>query len=396
MSDYMIKRDGHGLNFYIINPTEGSTLKQQIDNCYLQLNKLVKESKIKLSNIIKQTVFVSSRDISTYIEFKELITKSSAGFFSSFIPTSIIPQPPLNGFDIAFEFAILPINDEFEIKTKKIGNTEYLTVSTSKYIEIIAGGLGTTLEKTDIYTQSMTAFQQMYDILNAEHMSFSNISRQWNYIEKIVSCTEENQHYQVFNDVRTAFYNSSHFENGYPAATGIGTETAGIIIDFIAIKSKKELNIIPIKSPVQRDAHQYTKEVLAHSDKVAGVKDTTPKFERAKALVSGSQCIVFVSGTAAIKGEASLETKNATTHTSMTLENILHLVSPENLSRHGINLNSSPISPKYFRVYVKNEGDYQNVKKECDKNYSNIPTIFLKADICRQELLIEIEGVFSN
>lgn len=394
MLEKISKKNAVEIVYYSTVPLGGSTLNEQLDNCYAQLSHYLKSQGLLKTNIVKQTIFVANTDILGYLKDKKKIIDISLSFFQAYVPTSIVPQPPLNGSLVAIEFALIPTNDNIEIRVKKTGKREYLLILAPQYTQLIAGGLGIDNENTDIYVQSMEAFEQMHSILSAENMDFSHIIRQWNYIEDIVGYSEKNQHYQIFNDVRSAFYNNSRFNHGYPSATGIGMETGGVIIDFIAIREKKGISIIPIKSPVQTDAHQYSKQVIAHNFKVSGTAETTPKFERAKAIVSGNSCLVHISGTSAIKGQFSLDTSDAATQTCFTIESIYQLVSYENLQKHGIRLISSKTLPCYFRVYVKNPSDFNAVKTTCEKYINNVQAIYLKADICRPELLIEVEGVF--
>ena len=63
---------------------------------------------------------------------------------------------------------------------------------------------------------------------------------------------------------------------------------------------------------------------------------TTPKFERAKAVWKEDHGFVYVSGTAAIRGEQSLEGVGIEQQTLTTLENIEYLVSRDNLNRSDI------------------------------------------------------------
>ena len=65
----------------------------------------------------------------------------------------------------------------------------------------------------------------------------------------------------------------------------------------------------------------------------------------------------------------------------------------ENLQNHGIsNVNNIPF-PSYIRVYVKNKEDIMVVQKICQQYYGDIPALYLVSDVCRDDLLVEIEGV---
>ena len=49
------------------------------------------------------------------------------------------------------------------------------------------------------------------------------------------------------------------------------------------------------------------------------------------------------------------------------------------------------------RVYIKHQEDYAKVRAVCEELLGELPTIYAEADVCRPELLVEIEGVaFSS
>jgi enamine deaminase RidA (YjgF/YER057c/UK114 family) len=228
-------------------------------------------------------------------------------------------------------------------------------------------------------------------------MGFQDILRQWNYIEQITGTEKgsqsDNQHYQIFNDVRSNFYNQADFTHGYPAATGIGTDFGGISIEIMACRFLQGDRMIPIKSPVQKDAYSYTKEVLAQNNSLPENR-TTPKFERAKVWQFASGSLIFISGTAAIKGQDS-DRKSAAHQTEMTIENILQLISPANLAHNGVSSLATP-KVRQLRIYVKYSKDLAQVKEVCTRFFPDVPSVFVLADVCRPELLVEIEGVATQ
>ena len=46
-----------------------------------------------------------------------------------------------------------------------------------------------------------------------------------------------------------------------------------------------------------------------------------------------------------------------------------------------------------MRVYIKRDGDAEEAERWMKENYPRTPTLYLSADICREELLVEIEGI---
>lgn len=302
---------------------------------------------------------------------------------------SLVVQKPLCG-ELILEIHSLEqtVDAEVLIEERETLWGHYLRISAPDYREIVAGGLCADDLNLPVREQSEQAFRKMEAILNAEEMEFGDIVRQWNYLERITDLVHGNQCYQDFNDVRSQFYASSEWQYGYPAATGIGTQYGGILIDFNAVRGN--IDIVPLDNDWQRAAHVYSDEVLISHR--ADTEKGTPKFERGKLLTDHCREMVYISGTAAIRGEESIVEGNVLSQTEITLENIQHLIGleegKEKLSGHSGKL-------ELLRVYLKNETDVHEVKKELDKHCPEVPIAYLYADVCREELLVEIEGIAS-
>ena len=300
---------------------------------------------------------------------------------------SLVAQKPLVG-ELVMEVHSLPatVGEEVTVEEQMASSVRYLRVTSGHYREIIAGGLCADDLNLPVREQSEQAFRKAEEILKAEQMNFGDIVRQWNYLERITDIAHGNQCYQDFNDVRTLFYASSAWESGYPAATGIGTQYGGILIDFNAVSG--EVDIVPLDNDWQRAAHVYSDEVLIshRTDTEKG----TPKFKRGKSLSDRRQEVIYISGTAAIRGEESVTTGDVLSQTEITLENIQHLIGLEE-GREKLPEHSGKLG--LLRVYLKNEEDASVVKADLDKLCPDIPIVYLYADVCREELLVEIEGI---
>jgi enamine deaminase RidA (YjgF/YER057c/UK114 family) len=232
------------------------------------------------------------------------------------------------------------------------------------------------------------------DILSAEGLSIHHIIRQWNYIENIAwldDVEDSEQNYQQFNDVRATYYEKGDFKYGYPAATGIGMDTGGVIIDFLALSESDQVRIRPIKNPGQIDAHRYSELVLEGSSS----RKCTPKFERAKLVSIGSRHYIYVSGTASILGEETVHVGDVEKQTETTIENINRLFSKENQKLLGLDFEVSRIRFSHLRVYVKRREDIPAVERICDSMLNCKSSLYLESDVCREDLLVEIEGVFT-
>ena len=103
---------------------------------------------------------------------------------------------------------------------------------------------------------------------------------------------------------------------------------------------------------------------------------------------------MFISGTASITGSATQHASDAVRQTEETLDNIAALIAEENLARHGLpGLGTSLASLGLARVYVKRPEDYAAVRAVCERRLGALPLTYAIADVCRKDLLVEIEGV---
>jgi enamine deaminase RidA (YjgF/YER057c/UK114 family) len=267
-------------------------------------------------------------------------------------------------------------------------NDDYIVIDENY---ILSGGLYSDL---GLHTgqQADDIFERIAEILSAEGVSAANIVRQWNYIERITDITPDGQNYQLFNDSRSRFYNSCEWSNGYPAATGIGTQYGGVVVVFDVMRNSNESSHA-IDNPLQISAHAYSQQVLINPDKAQ--HKTTPKFERARHVIcaDGSQ-MLYISGTAAIRGEESCQA-GIEEQTALTMENIAKLAEKETLEMYGVK-NAAELEYKMLRIYLKHNINLELVKNWFKLHYPTTPKTFLLADICREELLIEIEGIAAE
>ncbi len=121
----------------------------------------------------------------------------------------------------------------------------------------------------------------------------------------------------------------------------------------------------------------------------------TPKFERAKLVTIGSRNYIYVSGTASILGEKTVHEGDVEKQTLTTIENIKRLFSKENQDKLGLDFDVEKIQFSHLRVYVKYKKDIPAVQKVCDAELNCKSSLFLESDVCRENLLVEIEGVFN-
>jgi len=101
--------------------------------------------------------------------------------------------------------------------------------------------------------------------------------------------------------------------------------------------------------------------------------------------------LFLLSGTAAIVGHESAFPNDSKAQTSETLRNIDALLAKSPLA-------SDPGHSDAVRVYLRNPADYEHIAREVDGSFSSarIQLAYLQGDICRRELLVEIDGAFCR
>jgi enamine deaminase RidA (YjgF/YER057c/UK114 family) len=255
-------------------------------------------------------------------------------------------------------------------------------------------------EEKTLLENARNAFARLLQAFLHLGIGFNQIYRQWNYVEQIFGIQEIEgkfrQNYQVFNEARAEYYSKYRTGSGFPAATGIGTAFNGITIECMAVECDDEVKTIAISNPKQTNSYKYGQEVLKGEPQKSSKQNQVPQFERARLMTNGASSRLFVSGTASIIGQETIGIDDVEMQTRVTIANIQSLVSEENLRAHYPELDAVPDKYAYVRVYVKNPEDISVVKTICSGYFRNVPVTFVQADICRADLLVEIEAEMVN
>jgi enamine deaminase RidA (YjgF/YER057c/UK114 family) len=363
---------------YTVYTTEENPFEQM---CQILLSQIDRES-----NVIKIVFFGPPQNNEEYLNQLQLLNQCTKEHFRELCPlVSYVSQKPLKGMLNAEVVTIMP-NENVHL----VYGENYMVLDNGISRELITGGILPPDISDTPTVQSNAVFAKLEAILLLEKFPLNSIVRQWNYIENISLFTGNFQNYQAFNDSRSHFYAKTNWPAGFPAATGIGTQSGGIMVEVIAFIGEEGLINRALDNPLQTAAHKYSQGVLLGAFDPCTQKRTTPKFERGRIVGLASQPAIYISGTAAIRGETSLITDDVTEQTRITMENIDHLIAP-------VNTQLSPTTCEYklLRIYVKNPSQMEVVRTYMKANYPDIKKIYVCADICRDELLVEIEGIAS-
>ena len=361
-----------------IKPENASgSFVEQLEDCIIQL-KGINSGK----RIFKLNIFIDSESHTHYTEIKESVEQKIVSGFKENIILNFIAQPPLSCKIIIEAFYYNASLWDFELISHPNGDAIHFKREGTQFI------IGNVQVNSQLphQVQYEKAFESLKEVLGTKGFHMGSIIRQWNYIEDINGFVGNNNNYQDFNNARSKFYGNAFEKNGYPAATGIGMNEGGIIIEFIALISDQAITN-PIDNPRQIAAHEYSNKVLVGEE---CMNLETPKFERARYLKLSNRIMLFLSGTASIKGEKTIGIDDPARQTEESIQNIKQLYSGSVLQKIGITETKQVIG--HARVYIKNKNDFRLIKKVFQEYYGDLPVVYLQADICRVNLLVEIEG----
>lgn len=249
------------------------------------------------------------------------------------------------------------------INEKPLGR--YFEDSKAKYCFL--GNIKPTNNSFSNKIQAKEVFLAMQTCLEHAGMDITNIVRTWFYNNNILSW------YQQFNNVRNAFFKYNRITSKtFPSSTGIGTNDSNgfaLVASAIALQKKnKGIKVNQLSNHMQHSPHKYGSS-----------------FSRATEVLMPDYKKLFISGTASIdkKGNTAHidDIKNQISHTMNVVKAIL-------LSKK-MSFSNIVRSIAYF----KNIKDISAFYDYCQMNkLPEFPLIITQNDICRNDLLFEIEA----
>ena len=203
-------------------------------------------------------------------------------------------------------------------------------------------------------------------IAQARAAGYPYFVRIWNYVGAINQHDDGRERYQLFCAGRhDAFVGAGyHHDVDLPAASAVGMRGRGLIAYFLAAREPG----VQVENPRQVAAYHYPPQYGPKS----------PSFSRATVWRDR----VFVSGTSSVLGHATVHPGDVAAQLDETLRNIEAVLAPANRTLAQV------ISAK---TYLRRAEDYDLVAARLG---SVLPVnLYLEADICRADLLLEIECV---
>lgn len=235
------------------------------------------------------------------------------------------------------------------------------------------------IDSSPLQQASESAYRQIGSLLDDLHYPY--VFRFWNYMADINGHSNGLERYRQFNLGRqhALLAQGRQVAGNVPAACALGAASGTLSIAFLAGR----IEPVAIENPRQHSAYTYPPAYGPRS----------PTFSRASLVCMAQHEWLFISGTASIVGHASLHPGDVLAQTRETLTNIEAVLAEANRrARHG----KFDLAGLQYKVYVKHPHDLAQIRAELESRIKSFNAIYLHADVCRQELLVEIEATAGH
>jgi chorismate lyase / 3-hydroxybenzoate synthase len=196
------------------------------------------------------------------------------------------------------------------------------------------------------------------------------VLRIWNYISAINDGEGDAERYKQFCDGRAAGL-GDFFANGFPAATAIGHHDRQQLLQVYLLASADTGQ--SVENPRQVSAWRYPRQYGR----------TSPGF--ARAMLMPARDALAISGTAAVVGHASAHEGDLDAQLHETLTNLEALLASADMPA-GFDTHSP------LKTYVRHTTDAARVREILHQRLPGVPVLLMHGDVCRRELLVEIDG----
>ena len=212
-----------------------------------------------------------------------------------------------------------------------------------------------------------------------------HLARIWNYVPAINDAGSTGlENYRAFCVGRSRAFEQRHgdaFKLLVPSASAVGCSSPAVAVVFAACTAQPR----HVENPAQVPAYDYPREYGPRA----------PSFARATVVSEAGDATVFISGTAAIRGHATVAPDGVAGQLDCTLENLREISRACGL---GPELDQGGSSSRHFNVYVRRADDQPLVAATLRERLfcGRDRVSYLHADICRKPLLVEIDATLRG
>lgn len=228
--------------------------------------------------------------------------------------------------------------------------------------------------RTPLQDAALDAYDRIFRFLNDQ--GAPHLWKLWTYMPHINVITHGLERYRQFNIGRAEAFEAHEraLVDNVPAACVLGTDGGPLTIAFIASTSPA----VPIENPRQVSAFHYP----------GHYGPRRPLFARAAVAKLDGRPNLFISGTASIIGHETVHHGDARAQADECLNNIETLLK-EVKRIEGANFGFGDLA---YRIYVRCEDDLEAIQEIVQERIGSSPAVYLRADVCRADLLVEIEA----
>jgi chorismate lyase/3-hydroxybenzoate synthase len=224
-------------------------------------------------------------------------------------------------------------------------------------------------EHGDIATATELAYSAITDF--QRQSAYPHLLRMWNYLDAINLGSGDQERYRQFC-IGRAHGLAGMQTTAFPAATAVGHQCTTNLLQVFWIAGRAHGTAI--ENPRQVSAYRYPR---LHGP-------VSPTFARATLTPDHT---LLISGTASIVGHTSVHDDDVQAQLAETVRNLSTLRS----------LAGAAGAASLLKVYVRDPAQAQIIADRLSEvlppEFCDSEIIYLSADICRRELLLEIEGV---
>jgi len=230
-------------------------------------------------------------------------------------------------------------------------------------------------------TVTYTAYRRLLAQVRA--LGYSHLLRVWNYFPHINRESDGLERYRRFCAGRhqALAEGLAGFPHTLPAGTAVGTMSGPLKIHFLASRQPG----IHVENPRQVSAYEYP---LVYGPR-------SPSFARASLRQSISGSHLLIAGTASVVGHVSVHIGDPYKQTMEIIQNLNALLThTEQL--HGI-ARGQWYGQALFKIYIRHPEHVAMIRDILQGQLpSHTQTLYLQGDMCRNELLLEIEGILGQ
>ncbi|HKQ35721.1 MAG TPA: hypothetical protein VJT11_10495 [Nitrospiraceae bacterium] len=234
---------------------------------------------------------------------------------------------------------------------------------------------------TSLETTACAAYRKLLHQLRG--LGYPHLWRAWNYFPHI---NEESQGLERYRQFCVGRYQAlteclQDFPESLPAGTAVGTRSGPFQVYMLAGKHPAT----HLGNPRQLNAYEYPT--------IYGPR--SPSFARATFYRTETRSQLYIAGMASVVGHSSRHVGLPEEQTHETMQNLRTLLGH---AEGAVRLQfTGAQSEALYKVYVRNAAHLAKVRAALRSGpLSSEQVLFLQGELCRKELLVEIEGLITS